>query len=556
MSRIVLDEGRLNENPVDRLKRLIIDMFWDRLTRRLDEDLIEKAATDKKDWTVEKQPRIYIPRARPDQYEYYVQCSEANPQWNLDVRYLPPGPITSDVLKELNTAPGILALETETFLCEETGRQRLRGIPFVVPGARFNEMYGWDSYMESLGLLESGRADLAKAMVINFCYQIEHYGKILNANRSYYLMRSQPPFLTDMALRVYEKIQHEPGARQFLRMATYAAIKEYRSIWMAEPRFDPKTGLSRYRPGGHGVPPETEPGHFIHKCEKYFDKYDLTYEEFIVEYNEGRIHEPELDEYFMHDRAVRESGHDTTYRFEGCCANLATVDLNALLYKYECDISRILRVHFDDKLKIPDEFLTPGIESGHIETSAWWDRQAKRRRSAMNKLMWNEDNGFFYDYDTVNECIKPYESATTFWAMWAGMCNPRQAEVLIKKALPKLEAIGGLLSGTRESRGVTSVERPNRQWDYPYGWAPQQMLAWSGLVRYGYTEIAERLAYKWLFMMTKAFVDFNGIVVEKYDVTRGIDPHKVDAEYGNQGSDFQGVATEGLVTSHVFCSSS
>ena len=46
-------------------------------------------------------------------------------------------------------------------------------------------------------------------------------------------------------------------------------------------------------------------------------------------------------------------------------------------------------------------------------------------------------------------------------------------------------------------------------------------------------------------MVTKAFVDFNGIVVEKYDVTRPIDPHKVDAEYGNQGSDFQGVAKEG-----------
>ena len=35
-------------------------------------------------------------------------------------------------------------------------------------------------------------------------------------------------------------------------------------------------------------------------------------------------------------------------------------------------------------------------------------------------------------------------------------------------------------------------------------------------------------------MVTKAFVDFNGIVVEKYDVTRPIDPHKVDAEYGSK----------------------
>ena len=47
-------------------------------------------------------------------------------------------------------------------------------------------------------------------------------------------------------------------------------------------------------------------------------------------------------------------------------------------------------------------------------------------------------------------------------------------------------------------------------------------------------------------MVTKAFVDFNGIVVEKCDVTRPIDPHKVEAEYGNQGSDFKGVAREGF----------
>jgi alpha,alpha-trehalase len=46
-------------------------------------------------------------------------------------------------------------------------------------------------------------------------------------------------------------------------------------------------------------------------------------------------------------------------------------------------------------------------------------------------------------------------------------------------------------------------------------------------------------------MITKAFVDYNGVVVEKYDVTRLIDPHRVEAEYGNQGSDFKGVAREG-----------
>jgi alpha,alpha-trehalase len=89
-----------------------------------------------------------------------------------------------------------------------------------------------------------------------------------------------------------------------------------------------------------------------------------------------------------------------------------------------------------------------------------------------------------------------------------------------------------------------SLDRPNRQWDYSYGWAPQQTLAWTGLQRYIFNEEAERLAYKWLFMMTKAFVDFNGVVVEKYDDTRLVDPHRVDAGYGNQGPDFKDVAKE------------
>lgn len=277
----------------------------------------------------------------------------------------------------------------------------------------------------------------------------------------------------------------------------------------------------------------------------YAEKHGLTFKEFVQAYNSGGIKEPQLDEYFLHDRAVRESGHDTSYRLEGVCANLATVDLNCLLYKYEHDISRTIRTHFGDRLAIPPEFQTPQNMLDKVETSATWDRRSKRRKLAMDKYMWDESNGMYFDYDTIKKERTTYESATTFWSMWAGLATPRQAASLVTKALPKFEAFGGLVSGTEKSRGQISLTRPNRQWDYPFGWAPQQMLAWSGLIRYGYQEEAENLAYKWLYMVTKAFVDFNGVVVEKYNVTQPIDPHKVDAEYGNQGSDFKGVAREG-----------
>src|SRR5512145_1569769 len=40
--------------------------------------------------------------------------------------------------------------------------------PYVVPGGRFNEMYGWDSYFILVGLLRDGEVQLAKDMVENF----------------------------------------------------------------------------------------------------------------------------------------------------------------------------------------------------------------------------------------------------------------------------------------------------------------------------------------------------------------------------------------------------
>lgn len=144
---------------------------------------------------------------------------------------------------------------------------------------------------------------MAKSMVQNFCFCIKHYGKIFNANRTYYLGRTQPPFLTDMAFRVYEKIRHESGALDFLREAILAAIKEYHTVWMASPRLDPLTGLSRYRPDGIGVPPETEASHFTRILEPYACKYGMSCSEFVQAYNknDGTITEPNLDEYFLRE---------------------------------------------------------------------------------------------------------------------------------------------------------------------------------------------------------------------------------------------------------------
>ena len=35
-------------------------------------------------------------------------------------------------------------------------------------------------------------------------------------------------------------------------------------------------------------------------------------------------------------------------------------------------------------------------------------------------------------------------------------------------------------SSTEQSRGAITPEQPLRQWDFPNGWSPHQILAWLG----------------------------------------------------------------------------
>jgi len=108
-------------------------------------------------------------------------------------------------------------------------------------------MYGWDSYFIVIGLEADNHPALAKGMVDNFLFEIEHYGAVLNANRTYYLTRSQPPFLTSMIRAVYENPASFP--------ATPAGRAEARHGWNAHIHW-----LKRTTPHGPGRTPRGTTG--------------------------------------------------------------------------------------------------------------------------------------------------------------------------------------------------------------------------------------------------------------------------------------------------------
>ncbi|HLG99576.1 MAG TPA: trehalase family glycosidase [Bryobacteraceae bacterium] len=378
--------------------------------------------------------------------------------------------------------------------------------PYVVPGGRFNEMYGWDSFFIQMGLLRDGDVQLAKDMAENFLYEIRHYGKILNANRTYYLTRSHPPVLTEMLLAVYNRT-HD---LKWLESGV-PAIESYYRYWTNGPHLIAETGLSRYYDLGDGPAPEVVASE--HDASGRND-YDLVREYFrdhkVTDYDVSDFYDRRSDQltpfFYKGDRSMRESGFDPSSRFGPFGADVIhynPVCLNSLLYVMEIQAGEILALlHRDNE-------------------AAMWRERAQTRAQLVNRLMWDPRDGLYYDYNFVRRSVRRYPFLTTFYPLWAGIASQDQAEHVLKN-LPRFEREGGL---------QTSTYRSGDQWDSPLGWAPLEWFAVEGLRRYGFNHEAGRISEKFLALVLRNFVKY-GTLEEKYDVVKQTAVVKGTLRYG------------------------
>ncbi|KIC01976.1 trehalase [Flavobacterium sp. JRM] len=516
-----INSSEIIENPVSRISRKIKDLYWNGLTRTIDAKGVAKIVEDEK---IENAiSYLYVPATDAVAFEYFKELEKTIPK--LKVVQLAED-ISSEYVLTLNKKPGILALALQQ------DNNEIKGIPFVVPGGRFNEMYGWDSYFIAIGLLLDNKPELAVGIAENFKYQIDHYGKILNANRSYYLTRTQPPLYTSLIVAIAENSKPE---RDWIAKHLHTAIKEYQTVWMQEGKRLTPNGLNRYKAEGIGLPFEVEVGHFDDVLEKYALLYNLPLREFEKKYLDREITDASLDAYFVHDRSMRESGHDTTNRFVNVCADLNTIDLNSLLYKYETDIAFLIETAFDNHF----------VDEKHTTySSEYWKEKAALRKEKINELLWDKNAGIYYDYNFIKNEPHPFDAAATFYPLWAKLCSKEQAEVLVKKVLPKFKLKGGIAGSTKEAIDDLDVNSPQRQWDYPFGWAPHQMFLWEGLLNYNYIDEAQEMVYRWLWLITRNAVDYNGTIPEKFNLETS--SLKIFAEYGNVGTAFDYITEEGF----------
>ncbi len=126
---------------------------------------------------------------------------------------------------------------------------------------------------------------------------------------------------------------------------------------------------------------------------------------------------------------------------------------------------------------------------GRKDDSPKWQHRAEERKERIQKYLWDPGAQIVLRlqllYRRAFFLRIHHHLLSACGQVWRLRSRPRN---LIRN-LGIFEQPGGLAMSCY-STGV--------QWDYPYGWAPTQIVAIEGLRRYGFNDDANRISYNFL----------------------------------------------------------
>jgi alpha,alpha-trehalase len=251
---------------------------------------------------------------------------------------------------------------------------------------------------------------------------------------------------------------------EWLERAYHIAVKEHTKVWMGK-----KFPHERLVPGG---------------LSRYYNS-NLT-----------------------HQGAEDESGWDYTTRFDNRALDFVPIDLNSLLYAYEMDLSSFATL------------------LGREKEAHEWFGAATVRKMRINKQLYSEADGFFFDYDFVAGRFSSVRSLAPYYAMFVGLTTPKQNQELVEN-----------LNNFITDHGLTTTDKEyppadGKQWASPNGWAPLHYIVVEGLKRTGYGDLAKEIAINWVNTVNAKF-EQTGMIFEKYNVV-DISHEPVSAVYPDQ----------------------
>jgi alpha,alpha-trehalase len=232
---------------------------------------------------------------------------------------------------------------------------------------------------------------------------------------------------------------------------------------------------------------------------RYYDDNSTPRQENYLEdiHLAGRVSSSQAD-FYRELRAACESGWDFSSRWCDVAGDLTTmqtthiipVDLNVCLLKLEKVLLKCYQL------------------IGNRGQIKLLDAQVKKREKLIIRYFWQDQQGYFFDYDFVKQTPTTSMHAGGLFPLFGEVATTSMARQCIRFIRQKLWMKGGI---------VATNLRTGLQWDSPYGYAPLQWIAYKGMINYGFTTEAKELASTWTELVIKTF-QCTGSLIEKYNV--------------------------------------
>jgi putative isomerase len=157
---------------------------------------------------------------------------------------------------------------------------------------------------------------------------------------------------------------------------------------------------------------------------------------------------------------------------------------------------------------------------GKTSDKETYRQHAKQLSGLINKVFWDEKDGFYYDRNEKTGKTVRVKSVAGFTPLWAGVATPQRAERLVHEHLLNEKEFWLKYPVASYARTEPDYYQGSRggecNWRGPT-WIPTNYMIFHGLLRYGYTDVAKQLALKTFGLALTA----NAVTREYYDADTG-----------------------------------
>ena len=149
-----------------------------------------------------------------------------------------------------------------------------------------------------------------------------------------------------------------------------------------------------------------------------------------------------------------------------------------------------------------------------------YTRRASQLSDAINKVFWDEKEGFYYDRNERTGKRIDIKSVAGFIPLWAGVASPAQARRLVNEHLLNPREFWMKYPIATYARTEPEFYQGSRNGECNWEgttWIPTNYMVFHGLLQYGYKDAAKQLALKTLDMA----LNQNPVTREFYDSDTG-----------------------------------